>query len=374
MKMRMLIPLALLSLAAAAPQANLPPVPANGEMGFILTEFAPAIYQGKEDCPHGLAGTIRENYLASLAAPERARLSLPANEALLTQQWKGWALGPDKTNLCANPDKFPQHMITQINQGKVAHGLDLDKGQPSCGHSEFTSPSGETGVDNQVYRVMGCTRNYRGVDGTAGDIVKGDNGLLATGEHSMVLLVRGIDNLQKDDDVDVIFASTDERPILDTRQNFVTGASYNVSHTAAFRNVTKGRIDKGILTTEPIDMRLRRAFGHGGARGAKAEWELHGARLQLAFQGDGSVKGLLGAYQTPRNVIISTIAGGIGAATVAGIDCAAQYNAMLALADGGRDPKTGQCTMVSTALNVAAVPAFVFDRPPPEMAEKGDAK
>lgn len=62
------------------------------------------------------------------------------------------------------------------------------------------------------------------------------------------------------------------------------------------------------------------------------------------------------------NVILSTVTGGFGAAVGAGIDCAAQYNTLKKLADGGRDPATGQCTTVSAAFDVAAVPAFVFDR------------
>jgi hypothetical protein len=134
--------------------------------------------------------------------------------------------------------------------------------------------------------------------------------------------------------------------------------------------VLHGWIDKGVLLTEPVDIRLRRTFGHGGLRGAKSEWDLHAMRLRLTFQADGSFKGMLGAYQTPRNILYSTIAGGLGAATVAGIDCAAQYNTLMKLADGGRDPKTGQCTTVSIGLDIAGVSAFVFDRVPDKVARK----
>ena len=66
---------ALVTLGAANENAVGPLLPANGELGFILTDFAPAIYQGKDDCPQGLAGSVRENFLQTLAAPERERLS-----------------------------------------------------------------------------------------------------------------------------------------------------------------------------------------------------------------------------------------------------------------------------------------------------------
>jgi hypothetical protein len=352
------------------PIAQLPPPPANGEMGFVLNRFAPAIYEGKDDCPEGLANTVRENYLQYLAAAERTRLLLPENAKELATKWKQYALGPNNTNICANVEQFdrpPQKMF----QGRVAYGLDLDGDARKmsavgglCAHEDFVSPDGEPGVDNQAYRALGCSRNYRGVDGTAGDIVRGFNNNLATGEHSMVLLIRRVKSLVKDDDVDIVFATTGDRPILDSQRNFITGASYAVSDNARWRNVMHGPIENGVLTTEPSDVHLTRREGYGGLRGARQEWDLRSARFRLTFQSDGSIKGLLGAYQPVRNVIEMTLVGGVGAATVAGIDCAAEYATLKKAADGLRDPTTGQCTAVSVALDVSAVPAFVNDTPP----------
>ena len=356
----------------AAAAAALPAPPTNGEMGFVLTAFAPAVYQGKDDCPDGLANTVRENYLQSLIPTERARLTVPASEPELTNRWKDYAVGPNNTNVCANPELF-DHPILKTIQGKVAPGLDLD-GKPAgasaggCAHDNFVSPAGESGIDNQVYRALGCSRNYRGVDGTAGDAVRGYNNFLATGEHSMVLLLRGVDSLVNDDHVDIIFATTNDRPVLDSKRNFITGASLTVSDNPRWRNVLHGRIVNGVLTTDPADVRLTRRVGHGGIRGEKLEWDVRQGRFRLAFQPDGSIKGLFGGYQPVRSVIEMTIVGGIGAATVAGIDCASELSTLKKMADGLRDPKTGQCTGISAALDVSAVPAFVMDRPATIMA------
>ena len=358
--------LALLTSVALAAADS---APANRELGFILTAFAPAIYQGKDDCPDGLAGTIRENYLDSLPADERARLLKPENEKELTRLWQASSDGPNNTNLCANPEQFDRPLVRQL-QGKVARGLDLDGdssgkvGGDACVHQNFTAPDGGQGIDNQAYRAMGCTRNYRGVDGVAGDIVRGSNMYLSSGEHSMVLLLRGVDSIVNDDDVEVIFATTGDRPTLDSRGNFITGASFTVTNNPRWRNVLHGRIVGGVLSTEPADIHLTRSWGHGGIRGAKNEWDLRRGRLRLAFQSNGALQGVFGGYQTPYGVISSTIIGGNGATKVAGIDCAAQYKTLLALVDGIRDPATGQCTHVSVGLDVAAVPAYVFDRSP----------
>ncbi|HEX7874289.1 MAG TPA: hypothetical protein VF475_15360 [Sphingobium sp.] len=361
--------LACATPALAAQKAALPAPPANGEMGFVLTAFHPSIYQGKDDCPDGLAGTVKENFLETQPAAERARLLLKENEKELTQKWQVSVLGPNSVNICSNPELF-ERPIQKTLQGKVAYGLDLDgdtsgRGSASSApHVNFTSPDGLRGVDNESYRAMGCTRNYRGVDGMGGDVVRGYDMYLATGEHSMVMLLRGVDSLEHDDAVEVIFATTGDRPILDGKMNFIHDASYSVSDNPRWRTVLKGRIDKGVLTTQPADVRLTRKLGHGGIRGERSEWDLREARFSVAFQPDGSFKGVLGAYQPARNIIESAILGGIGAATAAGIDCAAHYRTLEKLADGVRDPQTGKFTALSTALTVEAVPAFVTDTPP----------
>lgn len=365
----------LLTLGAAsggqrtATPKPLPAVPANGEMGFVLTALSPAIHQGKDDCPEGLAGTVKENYLETLTGPEQSRLLEKANEKELTRRWQAYAVGPNNTNICTNAELFDRP-VQKMLQGKVAYGLNLDGdgsggvAAGSCSHQNFTSPDGAAGVDNQAYRALGCTRNYRGVDGTAGDIVRGLNGLLATGEHSAVLLLRGVDSLVKDDDVEVVLATTDDRPVVDSKMKLIANASFTVSANPRWRNVLHGRIDNGVLTTGPADIRLTRKVGHGGIRGRRQEWDLRQGRLRLAFQPDGSVTGLLGAYQPLRNVIEIEMIGGIGAATTAGIDCAAAYTTLKKLADGLRDPVSGQCNGISSALTVTAIPAFVMDRPP----------
>lgn len=358
---------AFLAPMAQAQTAPLPAPPANGEMGFVFTHFAPAIHQGAQDCPDGLAATLRENYLQSQAPAERLRLLEKPNEPELTRRWTGYAFGPQGTNICTHPalfDRPPQRMV----QGKVAQGLDLDDGADAegCGHEAFTSPTGQAGVDNQMWRAMGCVRTWRGVDGTGGDIVRGLTQFLISGEHTQVLLLTGVDSLSDDPDVTVIYANSEDRAIVDSKQNFTPGASYTVVANARHRNVLKGRIVGGVLLTDPAHIRLRQSWGQGSERdirGKRTEWDLAKARLRLAFQPDGSLKGLVGGYQPIWNVMASASIGGEGAATTAGYDCAAMYAALKKLADGDRDPVTGQCRRISSGLEAVAVPAFVNDMP-----------
>lgn len=354
--------------AVAQSTPDLPPPPANGELGFVVEEFAPPVVQGKDACPEGTVPKLKEQYLASLPEAERARLSLKENEPEFTKRWQAVAVGPGNTNICSQPDRFRRPLLPTV-QSATAQGLDLDGGAAgdTCGHQEFTSPAGEMGIDNQEYRVMGCTLEWRGKDGIAGDIASGLRQFHASGEWTQVILLRGIDSFDRDDDVEVIYANTADRPPVDTKGHFLAGASFTVNASGPrHRNVLKGHINKGVLTTEPTDIVLAQTWGQGGARdirGSRSRYTYHRARLRLVFRPDGRLEGLLGGYRPAFEVIQSPSIGGVGAATTAGIDCAGMLGTLLKHADGLRDRKTGKCTGVSSAMRVTAVPAFVNDLP-----------
>jgi hypothetical protein len=374
--------LAALSVPSAAPAetqdstvapANTPQQPAappNGEMGFVFSVYEPAVYPGQDNCPDGWAGTIKENYLASLPPKEQARLLLPENEPELTQRWKASGFGPDGTNICSNYDRFPERPPQHTVTAKIAYGLNLDgtagsnqASADTCAHEEFVSPTGEQGIDNQLYRVFGCSRQWRAPDGNIGDARVGFRNNLASGQFTIVLLLRGVDSLVNDNDVQVILASTMDKPFVDSQQNLLQNASFNVTSNSRWRNELHGRIVNGVLETDPADILLTRPLGIGGNK-HNQEWDFAKAKLNLAFQEDGSLKGLLGGYLPPLTFLHEQIGGGPGTVVVAGIDCAAEYNAIMKLADGARDPKTGKCTRISSAMSVTAIPAYVFDHPP----------
>lgn len=346
--------------------------PPNGEIGFVLSVFAPSVVNGKENCPNGPAGTVRENYLETLPETERTRLLLPANEVELTRRWKTSGMGPNNTNLCSNPEMFERANQRTVT-GKVSRGLNLDddtgngsSNPDSCVHENFVGANGEAGVDNQAYRALGCTRQYRSYDGLAGDIVNGYNKRVKSGETTMVILIRNVQNLRNDDSVEVVMATTGDRPVLDSRQNFIPDVSYSVSDNPRWRNVLRGRIINGVLMTEPAEITLSQPWGQAGTgtRGNNMAWTFKKARMRLELQPGGGIKGVLGGYEPIRTVIQSSLAGGLGVITVGGIDCAANFHTLRRLADGIKDPRTGQCTAVSSGYDVEGVPAFVNDRPP----------
>jgi hypothetical protein len=354
--------------AALPPARQLPAPPANGVMGFVVDSFFAPVVMGKEACPTGTAPRLREAYLATQPAAERERLVRKENEAELTQRWHSYAFGPNGTNICSQPDLF-NHALVPTVQNRLAWGLDLDGGNAAdgCSHDNFVTPNGEKGIDNQEYRAMGCTLEWRGTDGIAGDQQIGMKQFFQSGEWSQVILLRGVDSLQNDNDVEVIYGNTPDRPPADAKGNLLRGASFTVSDTAPrHRNALRGRIVGGVLTTDPADIELAQTWGQGGARdirGNRTKFDFRKGRLRLAFQPDGSVRGMLGGYRPLFDVITAEALGGAGSALVAGIDCSAYLATLRKYADGLKDPKTGQCNGISSAFQITAVPAYVNDVP-----------
>jgi hypothetical protein len=348
---------------------TLPDPPANGVMGFVVSRFTPPIIHEKEACPEGTTPKLRDAYLLRQTAEERARLKLKENEAELTQRWQADIYGPNSTNICSQPDMFERPLVKTV-QSKHGWGLDLDQGKAAadtCPQESFTTPTGEQGIDNQEYRVLGCMLEVRGVDGISNDTEVGMRQFMASGEWTQVLLLRGVNSLKNDPSVEVIYANTPDRPLADSMGKFLPGASFTISDKPPrHRNVLRGRIENGVLVTEPTHIVLTQTWGQGGARdirGNRTKYDFRQGRLRLTFQSDGSLTGFLGGYRPVFDLIQSPSIGGAGSAVTAGIDCAANLRSLRHYADGLKDPKTGQCQGVSSAMRIGAIPAFVNDVP-----------
>lgn len=370
------------SRAKAAPeQRRLPAPPANGVMGFLIDQFGMRGVQDKDACPDGGTMTLREAYLANLPAAERTRLSLKENEAELVRRWQAQVYAPDGSNMCSQPDRFERPMQPTV-KGRYAWGFDLDGGKNAdgCAHEEFQTPTGETGIDNQEYRALGCggrppagtpiaAQSAADAEAAArqSEGARGMNQFMASGEWTQVILLRGVDNLENDPAVEVIYGNTADPPATDGKGRFLPGSSFTISDKGArHRNVLKGRIVDGVLTTEPADIKLAQTWGQGGAReirGARWKYTFMRARIRLEFQPDGTIRGMIGGYRPTIELISAPTLGGAGSATTAGIDCAGTLQAANRLADGMRDPRTGKCTAVSSAYRIGGIPAFVNDAP-----------
>ncbi len=360
---------------AAAPA--LPTAPANGEMDFVVVSFHPAINSEdmKRDCPDGISGTLKDHYLLTLPEAERKRLLEPGKEAELASRWQEYGGLRNGRNICTYwMDYLDRPAVPMMTGSNIGMGIDLDgdggTGKPklanTCNHVQMDAPDGRKGIDNQAWKVFGCSNNWRGVDGMGGDVVRGFDGFVMSGEWTQVIKLKGVNSLVNDPDVEILYANTDDRPIVDSNGRPIRGASFTVSSQpikAKYRNVLHGRIVDGVLISDPQTIWLFQSWGQGGGFGGqRTNWQFRNGQIRLAFQPDGTLKGVVGGYQPIYNLIQSTVFGGAGSVSQGLRNCAGEYTAMMQMADGDRDPATGKCTTISSAYSAVAVPAFVTDR------------
>ena len=312
-------------------------VPAAAEtLGFAVSSFARDIARDDADCPFGLALDRIETFLPTLDAAERARLLRPENGAELL---KKSMLGAAGQNLCREPDSVT-HPPQRLWQGRRARGIALDEAA-SCAHAKFAE-----GVDNQLQRVFGCMKDYR----TGQTNLIYDN-FMREGQSTILLEVTGVDDRRADAAVGVAFYAGADPMAVGAQGNVLPDASLALDPDPHFGARTTGRIEDGVLVTDPVDVTLKLVFAT-----FRLEYRFRAARLRLAIDDDGNAVGGFYAYWDLENLYQPyRVSGGVGTQ----VDCPSLYAALKANADGFPDA-TGACTALSAAFDVKAVRAFVI--------------
>jgi hypothetical protein len=333
----------LLASANLAPaSAAGPDVPGlqNRTIGFALTSASWSLYQtenGKAECPDGFNEGPREHFKAlypNLGTVEDTQLG-----------YESRSRSPmDKD------DTFPYHEA----KGKVGLGLNLDG---KIGPNDFTSPAGDKGIDNQLYRVIGCTRLFRGPDGTYAHFT--EMWVREEAYNRILVEVNNVDNLQNDDQVDVMLYRGKDRLMSDaTGEKIVPGGSNRVDDrfSKRFTQHLKGKIVNGVLTTEPADI----AWAWSAYFAHPDYYLFKQGRLQVSLNPDGTeAEGVVAGYldvagfYRHMNHAWSTHHSSYG-----GLSQPAMYRALHHLADAIPDDK-GVNTAISSSLGIKLVQIFI---------------
>lgn len=327
--------------SGAAPPADKDWAPPDGRIGYVLWhEISWGVREtpSKEECPHGFNIGPREQFAAEVPKDGRKRTLL---DTQLRREAAIWA--PD-----TKPDEFPFYEAT----GRYAIGVDLDgKNKPG----DFESEDGRKGIDNQLFRVVGCIRNYR---------QEGELGIITTKWRAqkpfnrVTFELTGVDSLKNDPDVTVSVYRTLDTLLAGPTGNYLPGGSQRVDARFGKRFIvsTKGRIVNGVLETEPFPQVLLPEDGMGDP----AINIFKSARLRLTLTPEGA-KGVLAGYLDVEqwyyamNTSWATHHAAYGQASAASI-----YKALRRLADGYPDPKTGENTAISGAMEIELVQTYVI--------------
>ena len=332
-----------------APAMSADVAPEGRKIGYVITEYRWGIYQTKDakaECPTGVNDLgPREQFKLQFPADGTKRTVVDTQLLRESETW--WPKVSEK-------DRFPFHEAG----GSVAIGLDLDgKTKPT----DFKSPEGKPGIDNQMFRVLGCIVNFR--DGSSvqnfEDIYHKKMMI-----NRMMIVLTDVDSLTNDDDITITTYRGLDPMVADAAgQDFFPGGTerLDLRWGKEFIHSAKGKIVNGVLTTQGLDFYLPHEIAYMSA----AYYWLRDARFELNLT-PGHAQGIVGGYADidhfyrGRNREWSTHHLSYGQEVMA-----SEYRALKRNADAYPDPQTGENTAISAAFRVKMAQVRIIPDIPP---------
>jgi hypothetical protein len=238
---------------------------------------------------------------------------------------------------------------------RIGDGFNLDgKVKPT----DFVSPDGEKGIDNNLYRAWGCDAPWRGNGNATLDLRANDK--MQEGLYTMVIRISGNEDPMNDDNAVLEIGYSPDKIVKDARGNVAADYSYRIVQPAQY-TMLKARIRDGVVETEQVEEmhapHIAWFYDHTG------DADFHKGKVRLSIDRNGNATGLLGGYRNWRDLYNENTFAQDGGQQ--GIreheDAVSLYYALKRNADGMLNAKTGQFDGISTAYRIKAVPAYVVD-------------
>jgi hypothetical protein len=310
----------------------------DGKIGYALTDARWAIRQtenGETECPDGFNEGPRAQFKALYpngGTVEETRL--------------------ERESASRFPLDKEDNFSYREAQGKLAIGLNLDG---KVGPTDFTSDAGEPGIDNQLFRAIGCTRLFRAPDGTFAHFT---NMWVREMNFNRILVeLSDVDSLVDDDAVNVTLYRGKDRLMTDaTGANIMPGGSNRVDERFGKRFIhhLKGKIENGVLTTEPADVRWPWAvfLQRPGA------YDIRGLRFNVEL-GPEHAEGVVGGYADIETWYAQLIRSwSTHHSSYGGLSQPSLYRQLHRLADGYPD-ESGAMTALSSAITIRMTQVFI---------------
>ena len=351
------------ALLCATALVSSPAAFAGETRGYVVSWFhlVPGVEPEKVDCPEGVNPNAEGNFKTWLkqmnmspAEIEKAMDDFP-NTMYSLAPMRGRIDGKP-VNVYSNPTSIPDPNIKTIKSNR-ALGFNLDDNARTGG---FVDPeTGEKGVDNQVFRALGCVVSERGQRGGAPSAARPGYPAIQW-DHNRVHMaawlieVSDIDDPNNDDDVKISLVQATRPVVKDANGEPQRDMTFEVDDNPRTKNITRGAIKNGVLTSNRFTVDLILA-----KYGIIPTIKLENAFLRLSTAADGTAMGVLGGYQDWLDLYGGFGRGGSGIEVNISFDVPGIYYALRKMADAAPDPKTGQNTLISAAYWIDAVPAYI---------------
>lgn len=349
--------------------------PPNRTLGFVVKDWMPAVYETKfmDECPAGLNISNDEIWWRSLSKEERSEKTQDGLITTLDRWFLAKNRGPNGEDVCINPEVITDDPPLLTVEGRTSFGVNLDGNTDgsatpkSCKHENFTSPSGVPGIDNQLYRLIGCVYGFR----DQGVIEINANEMRRTSGLAMILIeVTDVDDVRNDDDVTVTYYRSIDQFPLDSSGQVIPYSSYRIDQTddgPRYGDSLKASIVDGVIQTKSGDVRLPYYGNYNYLHPVIRDMQM---RLEITEDGTNA-QGTVAGYYDLEQYLYHT--GGLGPVITTGnFSCPAFFEAAKRLADGYPDPETGECTHISSAFELNAFAAFIVHPDQPNEMETAE--
>jgi|LNFM01.2.fsa_nt_gb hypothetical protein len=243
--------------------------------------------------------------------------------------------------------------VRETMQGSdIADGFNIDNRVSrdgdvmTCRAGDLTSPTGETGIDNQLARLMPTVDMMTGgaVDGAIQTAIN-------NGQMLVVITISDIDDMCNDDRVTIKVQRVDGMPTVGSDMAVDPGQTFDLQRMTPITDLV-GSITNRTLVTEPATLPLPVAI-----LDAQFTVRFYDSRMRLRLEQDGADgAGIIGGA-------ISLVEFADVLRSIENIpdSLKMQVNSGLTLfADLDRNPM-GRCQKISGALRLTVRPAFVLE-------------
>jgi hypothetical protein len=345
--------------AAACLAAGLVTHSARAETrGYAVSWFYMSAISQADDCPGGpspASEVMARKWLADMgktpAEVEALYQNFPVSLYSVLRM-RGHKDG-EWANIYANPTSIPDPNIRTLT-GHTAYGFDLDG---KDGPNDFVDPeTGQHGVDNMMYRAVGCfvTNRASGGQRPTWPAIQWD--MTRDQMPAWVLEISGIARDAagkiKDGDVKLGFYRATGPVTRNAAGEPQADMSFTTDGDARMQNLVHATMRNGTLTTDTFEFfMVMDPFGVG-------TYHFKKTRIRLTLNDDGTARGVLGGYQPWLPVYESYALGGANNELNLSVDTPGIYYAMKKLADFEPDAHD-QNQSISSSYIIEAVPAFV---------------
>ncbi len=329
---------------------------------YAVEWFSVSSYSQDGDCPGGVNPPTRVQYaesyellgyspeeVATLMRDQVSEDRLADARATDILRFRG-RLNGQPVNAFVHPWAVADPELTAVD-GKFSFGFNLD-GQ--VGPRSFTEPmTKEVGIDNELFRALGCVEQFRGTFNFRPTFWAFIWGSTKGTTPAWLITVAGED-LDKDGPVTITFDRAIGPLLFGPAGDVMADATYRADPDPRSHHVFKGEIkDKVITITEHDDLTLlldTLAFN---------EFRLHNTHLRLMIEPTGRLNGFIGGYEPWGDVYFGIANGGLNYENMIVNDIPGIYWLLRRHADAMPDPGTGHDMAISAAYHIEAVPVFV---------------